>query len=368
MERWEHTSSLEVYPFYWFNCVIHESCSYLLTSHSYLIVISKSTWKWNKKLYVSASTLAFLRRNKKFENDTMQCCTHAQHCACVKSRWGSHLSIKFSNAGQHSGISRAGRLITRDEDMEQEVQHLNTVLEYNNWTRTFISNSTARQRARGNTEHQEDEIRIVIPYTKGMSEDIRRVCRGYGIKVVFRSAPTLRNKLTVKDQLAVEKESAVVYKIPCSCGSFYIGETVRRLGTRVKEHREACIHGNTKKSAVSEHAWTYQHPHHVDQGWGPGHRQGMQTWCTSFQRGNPHPNLDGPLQQRRSSGYSRVLASITKLDGQVTAPSRLHACAMLRMRATLHCIIFKLFCFSWGRPEYWPKRRVFCFTFMLISR
>ena len=102
-------------------------------------------------------------------------------------------------------------------------------------------------------------------------------------------------------------------------------------------------------------------PHHVDQGWGPG--QGMQTWCTSFQRGNPHPNLDGPLQQRRWSRYSRVLASFTKLDGQVTAPSRLHACAMLRMRATLHCIIFKLFCFSWGRPEYWPKRRVFCFTF-----
>ena len=123
------------------------------------------------------------------------------------------------------------------------------------------SNSTARQRARRNNEHQEDEIRIVIPYTKGMSEDIRRVCRGYGIKVVFRSAPTLRNKLTrVKDQLAVEKESAVVYKIPCSCGSFYIGETVRRLGTRVKEHREACIHGDTKKSAISEHAWTYQHP------------------------------------------------------------------------------------------------------------
>ena len=48
--------------------------------------------------------------------------------------------------------------------------------------------------------------------------------------------------------------------IQCSCGSFYIGEMVRRLGTRVKEHREACIHGDTKKSAVSEHAWTYQHP------------------------------------------------------------------------------------------------------------
>ena len=34
-----------------------------------------------------------------------------------------------------------------------------------------------------------------------------------------------------------------------------------------------------------------------------------------------------------------MLASITELDGQVTAPPRLHACAMLRMRATLHCAV-----------------------------
>ena len=49
------------------------------------------------------------------------------------------------------------------------------------------------------TECQEDEVFIV---TKGLSEDIRRVCRGYGIKVVFESGPTMRDRLVkVKDKL-----------------------------------------------------------------------------------------------------------------------------------------------------------------------
>ena len=67
------------------------------------------------------------------------------------------------------------------------------------------------------TEHQEDEVFIVIPYTKGLSENIRRVCRDYGITVVFKSGPTMRDRLTkVKDKLCTDKQSSVVYKILCS--------------------------------------------------------------------------------------------------------------------------------------------------------
>ena len=41
--------------------------------------------------------------------------------------------------------------------------------------------------------------------------------------------------------------------IPCQCGKVYVGETQRRLGTRVKEHRDACMKGDTWKSAIAEH-------------------------------------------------------------------------------------------------------------------
>ena len=45
----------------------------------------------------------------------------------------------------------------------------------------------------------------------------------------------------VKDSLPVEKQVNVVYEVQCTCGKVYIGETKKRLGTRLKEHKEACV-------------------------------------------------------------------------------------------------------------------------------
>ena len=59
--------------------------------------------------------------------------------------------------------------------------------------------------------------------------------------MVFRSSHSLQSMLTkVKEALPVEKQANVVYRIPCSCGKAYIGETKWRLETRLKEHRDAC--------------------------------------------------------------------------------------------------------------------------------
>ena len=94
-----------------------------------------------------------------------------------------------------------------------------------------------------------------------MSEDIRRICRRFDIKVAFKSGQTLRSQLSrVKDRLPTMMRSSVVYKIPCTCGKVYIGETTRRLETRVREHQNACRRGEFDKSAIAEHAWTDHHP------------------------------------------------------------------------------------------------------------
>ena len=95
---------------------------------------------------------------------------------------------------------------------------------------------------------------VVLPYTAGISKDIRRVCRKSGVKVAFRIGQSLHSVLTrVKDP-------QVVYWIPCSCGKAYIGKTRRRLETRLKEHQDACQKETVEKSAVAEHAWENHHP------------------------------------------------------------------------------------------------------------
>ena len=65
---------------------------------------------------------------------------------------------------------------------------------------------------------------VMLPYTEGVSEDIRRVCRKFGLKVVFRSELSLRSMLTrVKDTLGMEKRSKVVYQIPAAVARSTLG-------------------------------------------------------------------------------------------------------------------------------------------------
>ena len=56
----------------------------------------------------------------------------------------------------------------------------------------------------------------------------------------------------MKDPLPVSKLSNVVYKIPCERGKVYIGETKRRLESRIKKHEDVCEKGQTEKSAIDE--------------------------------------------------------------------------------------------------------------------
>ena len=139
---------------------------------------------------------------------------------------------------------RAREIISTQDNLQKEVDHLTRVLKQNGFPANFIRNAstppmqeTAPMSGRDEGQEREKEPLVVIPYVAGMSEDIRRVCRKFNIRVVFKSGRTLRSMLTkVKDTLPLGKQSNVVYRIPCSCGQVYIGETKRRLETRLKNH------------------------------------------------------------------------------------------------------------------------------------
>ena len=104
---------------------------------------------------------------------------------------------------------------------------------------------------------------VVLPYYGGISERLQRVFNGYGVKVCFKPHQTLRQRLVrPKDKLDKLHKCGVVYNIKCKdCEAEYIGETARRLGTRLKEHRKSVTEVDLK-SAVSEHSRDAQH--HID--------------------------------------------------------------------------------------------------------
>ena len=155
---------------------------------------------------------------------------------------------------------RAGGIISTQDNLQKEVDHLARVLKQNSYPTNFIRNASAPPTQEtadisSPEEGQEKGPLVVIPYVAGMSKDVRRVCRKFNFRVVFKSGRTPCSMLTkVKDTLP-GKQSNVVYRIPCSCGQVYIGETKQRLETRLKEHQDACERGMMEKSAVAEHAW-----------------------------------------------------------------------------------------------------------------
>ena len=51
-----------------------------------------------------------------------------------------------------------------------------------------------------------------------------------------------------------------MYSVKCGdCDTTYIGETMRTLDARMKEHKQHTIRGETSKSAVAEHALLLDH-------------------------------------------------------------------------------------------------------------
>ena len=100
---------------------------------------------------------------------------------------------------------------------------------------------------------------MVIPYVKGVSEQVRRVMKGYRVKVYFKPTNTLRQILVrPKDKVIKERVVCPVYHISCdNCGESYIRETRRSLKARFSEHKRP----SSVSSEVSKHI-NCDHPDH----------------------------------------------------------------------------------------------------------
>ena len=112
---------------------------------------------------------------------------------------------------------RAREIISMQDNLQKEVDHLVKVLKQNGYPANFIRNAfappTQETADTSSCDEEQEEERgplAVIPYVAGMSEDIRSIYRKFNIRVVFKSGLTLNSMLTkVKDTLPLGKQSNV---------------------------------------------------------------------------------------------------------------------------------------------------------------
>ncbi len=120
---------------------------------------------------------------------------------------------------------------------------------YPNWTIKKVKKDMAKkaelttmQKKQHKKKQQQDRAKgmVVLPYIKGTTEAVRRVLKKYGVGTCVKPYQTLRQILVhPKDKIEHTKKTEVVYQIPCkNCSHSYVGETARKLETRVKEHRQ----------------------------------------------------------------------------------------------------------------------------------
>ena len=105
-------------------------------------------------------------------------------------------------------------------------------------------------------KHEAAPVRISIPYIGKPSHQISRLLKQQaGIECTVSTSTTLNNLLQANGRNQDNKTNnpkGVIYKIQCDCGDSYIGETMRPINTRVREHKSS-KEKSDNKSAISDH-------------------------------------------------------------------------------------------------------------------
>ncbi|CAH3139990.1 unnamed protein product, partial [Porites evermanni] len=145
--------------------------------------------------------------------------------------------------------------------MYRKPTHADRLLDQSSYNPTSHKATTIRtltRRAQVDQTNSGPVTTATTPYIRGTSETIARILQPYNIRVAQKPITTLRRLLTnVKDKDKLEDRQGAVYKIKCcDCHASYIGETGRKLGTRLTEHKRATSNGDVNNHIAEHHLKT----------------------------------------------------------------------------------------------------------------
>jgi len=140
---------------------------------------------------------------------------------------------------------------------------------------------------------------VVMPYVKGLSEAFARILKSHGIATANRPHRTLRNFVVrLKDKVKDDEKSELIYCVPCkNSSSSYVGETGRKFGLRIKEHKKEVDSFHPSLHGKGEQCNSQVSHHRPCRGREPCHRLGQGK--SGRQRGTVTDQMDkrGTLDQ-----------------------------------------------------------------------
>ena len=110
-------------------------------------------------------------------------------------------------------------------------------------------------------ERAKKKDRIYIFYTTLLSH----LSSPLTLEIIDYQPQTLGGLYNVNDRLPRGTQTDVVYSLKCeTCQDEYVGETMRALEVRSKEHRDAIRLNHPEKSAIAEHVLERNGSHDID--------------------------------------------------------------------------------------------------------
>ncbi|XP_015124857.1 uncharacterized protein LOC107046694 [Diachasma alloeum] len=139
--------------------------------------------------------------------------------------------------------------ISQPEYLEAGVQHLDKALNNNEFQSKQVhrvlhklkNKNSAESESADKVEHQKTPV---LPYLQGSTDHISKVLQKHDIRTIFKPPTKIGQMLHSTKDGRPPLSLPGVYKIPCSCGKVYIGETGRRISTRIKEHQRCVKNGH----------------------------------------------------------------------------------------------------------------------------
>ena len=147
-------------------------------------------------------------------------------------------------------VDRAFNLCST-EYLEPELLLIKSTLKSNGYNPRHINQIIQKKRisiinpqntSSSDRDHDNPQLKYIsIPYIKGTSERMGRILKQKNIILANRPTNSLKSQLSrLKDPIATDQKTNVVYEIPCrDCDKVYIGETGRNIKKRNQEHKYA---------------------------------------------------------------------------------------------------------------------------------
>ena len=144
--------------------------------------------------------------------------------------------------GVIKGYADRARALCDPAYLEAELKNIQDVFRANGYSEEETINAMAEKEAAEEEEREEEnETRgiVVMPNVPGFTRKFNKIARDHKFKIANKAENKVRDLTTSAKTPLGDKNTNVIYNIPCKCDKYtYIGETERKWGTRKKEHQD----------------------------------------------------------------------------------------------------------------------------------